>query len=88
MIEAALDSNNDVLDSLLPPNQADSNYLIALTHHSKAKVAAAEIHNTESTKYSWKCQSSSDISRGQQQISFIPRGRSCEYNCMLHSHNQ
>ncbi|KAL3771905.1 hypothetical protein ACHAWO_010432 [Cyclotella atomus] len=47
MIDAALDSNDDVFDSLHPPNQADCNYRITLMHRSKAKVAEAAIHNDE-----------------------------------------
>ena len=39
MIEAALESNDDFLDSLQPPNPADCNYRITLMHRAKAAKA-------------------------------------------------
>ncbi|KAL7483445.1 hypothetical protein ACHAW6_009096 [Cyclotella cf. meneghiniana] len=41
MIEAALESNDDFLDSLQPPNPADCNYRITLMHRARAKAAKA-----------------------------------------------
>jgi hypothetical protein len=41
MIEAALDSNVDLLDRLHPPNPANCNYRITLMHRAKAAAAAA-----------------------------------------------
>eukprot|EP00956_Cyclotella_meneghiniana_P029067 scaffold69335_cov65-Cyclotella_meneghiniana.AAC.6 len=43
MIDAAIDSNYDLLDSLQPPSSSDSNYRISLLH--RAKAAAAATHN-------------------------------------------
>jgi hypothetical protein len=40
MIEAALDSNVDLLDRLHPPNPANCNYRITLIHRAKAAAAA------------------------------------------------
>lgn len=46
MIEASIESNEDLLDSLHPPNPVDCNYRLVLMH--RAKTQAASVQNHES----------------------------------------